>query len=409
MMDALRTAFDLFRTQKMRFMLTVSGIVVGVASLVVLASLLEVGQEILRKSSAEATGDDVITVSNDWQKIMNLSDAKLLTAADQEAIETSELISEGTKVTGAYGLRDRSATFNGEEFQPLTMGIEPTAIDVYQLKVAKGRSFVTAEYEGVEHVAIAGAKVLDGKLKPGDVVRVEGTPYTLVGVLEEKPEMGPGGRWGWNNRLLMPARVYRIELDPSRRPSSIVLKVAVPEGYSGLMKDYVFGTRKVIDAILYRQRSSKTWDFEGVSDGQSTEELIMLTIRALLYLTTLFSMIVGGINIMNIMLVTVAERTKEIGVRRAIGASQRDILRQFVSETLAVTVLGAIIGLGAALFFLGVGTAALNQWVTEWPFHVEAWSVGLSISFSVFIGLVFGLYPAWRASKLDPVEALRTE
>jgi putative ABC transport system permease protein len=135
----------------------------------------------------------------------------------------------------------------------------------------------------------------------------------------------------------------------------------------------------------------------------------MLTIRALLYLTTLFSMIVGGINIMNIMLVTVAERTKEIGVRRAIGASQRDILRQFVSETLAVTVLGAIIGLGVALMLLGAGTAALNQWVTEWPFHVEGWSVGLSISFSVFIGLIFGLYPAWRASKLDPVEALRTE
>jgi len=120
-------------------------------------------------------------------------------------------------------------------------------------------------------------------------------------------------------------------------------------------------------------------------------------------------MIVGGINIMNIMLVTVAERTKEIGVRRAIGASQSDILRQFVAETLAVTVLGALIGLGLALSLLGAGTLALNQWVSAGPFHVEFWAVALSMGFSSGIGLVFGLYPAWRASRLDPVEALRTE
>ena len=409
MIEALATALHLFRTQKARFLLTVSGIVVGVASLVVLASLLTVGQEVLARASSEATGDDIITVSNDWRKVMDNPDAKKLTAVDQQNIDRSELISEGTEVTGAYGLRDRTATFGEESFSAMTMGVDDTAFSVYGLKMGRGRTFLSAEYGEMAHVVIAGSKVLDGRIKPGDTIRLEGTPYHVVGVMAEKAEMGPGGRWSWNHRLLFPASTYRMELDPSRRPSEIVVKVALPVGYAGLLKDYVLSTRNVLDAILSRGRSAKTWEFEGVSDGQSTEELILLVIQALVYLTTLFSMIVGGINIMNIMLVTVAERTREIGVRRAIGASQQDILRQFVSETLAVTVMGALLGLGVALALLGVGTAALNAWVTEWPFRVELWAVGLSMGFSMVIGLGFGIYPAWRASRLDPVEALRTE
>ena len=406
---AILSAIGLFRTQKVRFLLTVSGIVVGVASLVVLASLLEVGLEVLQKSSAAATGDDVLTVQNDWRVMRDTVDARLLDREDQRSIEDTELISAGSEVTAAYGLQDRAATFGSEDFRPLTIGVEPTAIEVYSLEVAQGRSFVSAEYDNASNVVVAGSNVLDGRLVPGDTVRVQGTPFRVVGVLVEKAEMGPGGHWSWNNRLLFPARTYHLQFDPSRRPTNIVVKVDVPEGYAGLVKDYVIGTRGVIDSILSRNRAKKTWEFEGASDGKGTEELIVMTIQALLYLTTLFSMIVGGINIMNIMLVTVAERTREIGVLRAIGASQRDILSQFLAETLAVTLLGAAFGLLTAVSLLGVASLALTQWLTEWPFRVVPWSVGLGVGVSVFIGLVFGLVPAWRASRLDPVEALRSD
>lgn len=409
MFAALATAWEMFRSQKVRFLLTVSGIVVGVGSLVIMASILEVGQAVLRDASAQATDQDVITASNDWQQLQNRPDARRLTHEDQAAISGSTLIAPGSQVTAAYGMRDRQAEYKGKPYNPFTIGVDPTALDVFKLRLGKGRKLAGSEFESGARVVLVGASALDGNVEPGDTVRVEGHPYVIVGVLEKKPEMGPGGPWSWNQRIIFPAKTYALDFDPSRRPSSIIVRVAVPAEIQGLVKDYMLATSSVIDVILMSDRSVKSWELEGVSDDSSTEELVMFTIKALLYLTTVFSMIVGGINIMNIMLVTVVERTREIGVRRAVGASQRDILSQFLSETLAITLVGATFGLVGALGLLGVGSWAVTKWVTPWPFQVEPWSVALGLLFSSVIGLTFGIYPAWRASRLDPVEALRYE
>ncbi len=407
-MSSIGDAIEMFRDQKVRFILTVSGIVVGVASLVVMASVLEVGQAVLRESSSEASGDDVLTVSNDWHRINERPDARRLDHADQEAIARSALLPADSRVTATYGMQDRAVRFKEKDYSPFTIGVAQEAFAVYKLQIAKGRGFNDADYAEGRRVILAGAGALDGGLKPGDVVRVEGTPYTIAGVLAEKPEMGPGGPWGWNRRLLFPERTYRLDFDPSRRPTNIVVKVAVPPNYIGLVKDYVLATRTVVDGILLRNRSVKSWEIEGVSDDASTEQLILTTIQALLYTTTLFSMIVGGINIMNIMLVTVVERTREIGLRRALGATQSDILRQFLAETLTITLAGAVLGLLAAWGLLGFGSWAVTRFLIEWPFQIEPWSVVLALTFSSIIGIVFGMYPAWQASRLDPVEALRS-
>jgi putative ABC transport system permease protein len=405
----LRTALDLFRTQKARFLLTVSGIVVGVGSLVLLASLLAVGQDVLRRTSSSATGDDVITVGNDWEATMNDPSAVRLRKGDRDALARSTLLPDGTTVTATYGMRDRAATFGTENLRPFTIGIGAETLGVYNLAVGEGRPFSTYELENARRVTIAGHSLLEGKIRPGDVIRVEGSPFTVVGILEKKPEMGPGGPWDWNNRLLFPASTYHIAFDPSERPSNIVVKVSTPPTYQGLVKDYVLAVRDVVDAILMQDRTVKSYEFEGVSDDSSTEVLILRTIEALIYLTTVFSMLVGAIKIMNIMLVTVVERTREIGVRRALGATRGDIVRQFLSETVAITLVGALVGLLGALVLLGGATYALDRWVIAWPFHVETWSIGVAIALSTIIGFAFGLYPAWLASRLDPVEALRFE
>jgi putative ABC transport system permease protein len=406
---AFLTALDLFRTQKVRFLLTVSGVVVGVGSLVVMASLLSVGKQVLRSSSAEATGDDVVTVQNDWNVVMDNPDARGLRDDDLRRLRDSTLLPADRAVTAEYGPEVKKALVDGKDLTPFTMGVGPEVFEVRKLKVERGRLFTRDEHRDLRRVVIVGAEFNDGHIAPGDVIRVERVPFVVVGVLEKKAEMGPGGDWSWNKRVLFPAATWRIHFEPLSDPRTIVVKVAPPVSYEGPLKDYVLAARDMMDVVLTRGRTVKSWRFEGVSDSSSTEVLIFRTIEALLYLTTVFSMIVGGINIMNIMLVTVAERTKEIGTRRALGASRGDILRQFLAETVMVTLLGSIIGLTGAFLIVVAGSAALTAWVAEWPVRFEAWSVVAGVVVSCGIGLVFGMYPAWRASRLDPVEALRYE
>ncbi len=158
---------------------------------------------------------------------------------------------------------------------------------------------------------------------------------------------------------------------------------------------------------LMQDRSVQSFEFGGAGEESETEDVILMTIKMLIYLTTVFSMMVGGINIMNIMLVTVAERTREIGLRRALGATRGSILSQFLAETVAVTLIGAVLGMLLAVVMLGGASWAMTKWVTAWPFYLEVWSLVLAVVFSTIIGLTCGMYPAWRASRLDPVEALR--
>ncbi len=409
MWAALRATIETFRSEKLRFFLTVSGIIVGVGSLVIMASFLEVGQNILQETSAQATGDDVITVSNDWRQMNEHPDVRRLDQRDQDALAASTLLSEGTRVTATYGMTNRKAVYKTKEYEPFTIGVGAEAFEVYKLRIARGRLFSAEDYAGSPRVVIVGALALDGKVEVGDPLRVQGRPYTVIGVLEEKADMGPGGPWSWNQRLMFPERTYRLDFDATRRPTNIVVKVALPVGFDGVVKDFMLASQTIVDNVLMRNRTVKTYELEGVSSDDSTEMLILDTIRALLYLTTIFSMVVGGINIMNIMLVTVVERTREIGLRRALGATRGLILQQFLAETLMITLVGAVIGVVGALGVLAVGSWALTEWVTEWPFWVEPWSVVTGVLFSSVIGLGFGVYPAWRASRLDPVEALRSD
>jgi putative ABC transport system permease protein len=262
-------------------------------------------------------------------------------------------------------------------------------------------------------VAIAGYEVLTdaGGVKPGETVRVDGKPFVIVGTLEHKMQMehGEGFGGGWNSRLLIPERLYNLEFNINRRPSQIVAKIRPPPEYGGLLRDYVVGSRELMRKILMERREHETFKFGGVSESNESEQTVLMAIKALTLLTTVFSMIVGGINIMNIMLVTVAERTREIGIRRALGATRADILRQFLAETLAVTAIGAGVGILGAIALLAIASRLLTEHVAPWPFYVDAPSVIGAFTGSVAISLVFGLLPAGRAARLAPVEALRQE
>ncbi len=407
-MEALRAAFAMFRAQKLRFMLTVSGVVVGVASLVLLASLLEVGEAQLVAASTSAIGADVVSVSNDWERRQEHPGQRRLDRSDMKTLGDSLLLDDIT-FTANYGMRDAKVQRGTDDDSMFIIGVTETTLDVYNLRVADGRPFHSSEYTGTDRVALVGAHAFrehDG-LAVGDTLKVEGVPFRVVGKLVEKPDMGPGGHWGWNNRIIIPARTFNLEFNNDRRPSTIDGRVAPPG--IGTLASRLDSARMSMGFLLMQRREFQVFKFEGGEGGRKTEVIIVQVIEALILLTTVFSMIVGGINIMNIMLVTVTERTSEIGVRRALGATQGDIRRQFLAESIAVTGIGAAMGTLLAVGGVWLASHALTVFLTPWPFHLARWSLVAGIVLSVGIGLIFGLLPAARAARLDPVEALRSE
>jgi putative ABC transport system permease protein len=404
----LKSAWWLARAQKMRFLLTVSGVVVGVASLVTIASLLDTAESVLESASSAAKGDDLVVVENDWRELHNNPSARSLERRDADNLADSAMMGQ-PQITALGSLVDLKAQRDGREFMVNGMAAPATVWTTYNLPLAAGRTFTASDDAEARDVVVVGAAVDDGKLAVGDEFRISGKTVRVIGLLKEKPEMGPGGPWDWNHRVLFPERTFRMSMNPSTDVATIAVRRPAPPDFSGALTEFQAQTRALVDVVLSRDRDVRSFRFEGSDEEDGTGELIGTIVELLLYLTTAFSMVVGGINIMNIMLVTVTERTREIGVRRALGASQREILSQFLAETVFLTLLGAVMGLVLALVALLAGSAAIDHWLLPWPFHVEGWSVVVAVVFSTMVGLVFGLWPAWRASRLDPVVALRME
>lgn len=410
MFRMLRFVWDMFVSHKVRFLLTISGVVVGVASLVTLASLLHVGEGILRATSMQASGEDIVNVSNDWRARQKYPNEKRLDSADLENLQRSSLLTD-TQYSAVYGMGPAKIVVGAETLDARGVGVDQPAFEVHDLKFAAGRPFNPDEYVVATRVAVVGSRVKEKLpvIEVGTSITVNGVILQVVGIMEKRPQMGPGEEWSWNNRVIVPARTYNLYFSAERRPNTIVGKVSPPATWEGVLEQYVGGVRQITRLVLMTRRSYDIFDLGNSKEEGGTEQIIFLTIKILIFLTTVFSMLVGGINIMNIMLVTVTERTREIGIRRALGATRRDILRQFLAETLGVTLTGAAIGTLGALGALWLASVLLTKFFQPWPFYVATWSLGLGLGFSMVIGIVFGLSPAVRASRLDPVEALRYE
>jgi putative ABC transport system permease protein len=408
--ELLRSFVRTFMAQRARALLTLLGIMIGTGAIVTLAGLLESGKEALVRLNQGVAEKDTLRFHVDEPPQTQRDKAtRPLSRRDGEALAASTLLGDVDVVAEAR--REAVARHRGREKPVRIMGLIPEARALYRLEVARGRFIDPDDMRAGRRVVVVGHEVYTELLAKapetlGLILPIDGVPFTVVGVMAHKPVTGHGsGTWMWDRRVVVPRTAFDAAFSPTHEVHGLFLRVRGPDPSPGRMD----AVGKVAQAILLRLHLGvKNFSLDD-RQGDQQEKTILTVIQILLLATVVMSLFVGGINIMNIMLVTVTERTREIGLRRAVGASPRAIRGQFLFEAAAVSAVGGVLGvLGGILFtwLVGLGLASLFG---AWSFRVETWSVLLGLALAMATGVVFGLFPALRAARLDPVEALRGE
>jgi putative ABC transport system permease protein len=413
--ETFRGVADSFRANRLRFILTLTGVMIGSSSLVMLSGLLAAGQDALVMASHQAEEDDLVEVSRneprnprDRRRTTRQLDRGDVTTLDETALlGDARVVGQRRRWAEVYWKRNKK--------QVAIIGTRPDALDLYHLRLARGRFFSEEEVASRRPVAVVGHKVWEDLLEAapsldGLSVSDGNQRYVVIGALAHKPTFGGGdGPWQWDNRILIPETTLTAVTSPEEIRSGlhrIFIRLADLQALSSRMAS----VRGVVrETLLRRHYGVENFEFEGGEEEDGKEDLILMVISLLVLGTAIVSLIVGGINVMNIMLVSVTERTREIGIRRAVGAPRRQLMAQFLAESTITAGLGGVFGVGIGLGLTWIATRVLDKVVGGWPFHLVPWAPPLAIGAALLVGVVFGLYPAWRAARLDPVEALRFE
>jgi putative ABC transport system permease protein len=391
LLELLRLALSRLRTSRLRAALTMLGVVIGVASVV---ALVGVGQGTTSNitSRLASLGTNLLTISPTGNSAhpLTLDDADAIAKLDGVAAVAPELQTSATVTVGT---------------QSTTTSIVGTSADYAQVRaydVWQGSFLTDASVETGLRVAVLGATTasdlnLDATAV-GTTVSINGLPFEVIGILQ------PKGGSGFNNpddQVLVPIAAVHKYFIAGNDVRTI--------GVSVTSDDQMTNVTNAITALLrdrHELSATDTADFQVFNQTQLLDAAssISATLTLLLGGIASISLIVGGIGIMNIMLVSVRERTREIGIRKAVGARGRDILAQFLIEALTLSLLGGLIGI-----VLGLGVSALIGQIAGWGFQISASTVAAAVVFSLAVGVVFGVWPARQAARLDPINALRYE
>jgi putative ABC transport system permease protein len=414
--DLARSVRHTFKTARLRVALTLLGIMIGAGAMVLLAGLLVAGEEALVGLAQNANETDMIEVSSaEAPRKDAKKTTRELSRYDADALAHSELLA-GARINAAKRKQGtahwRNADGQMQEKRTTLFGGELDSLSLYRIEVERGRYFTPDDFAERRRVCVVGqemwTELLERRTELGDLrITVDGVVFEVVGVLAHKPTMGRGtGTWMWNRRVMIPSSTYQSVVEQGRSVGAIFVRMEGVERVAERMSQL---TEVVERTVLRRHYGVKNFEVESDARGKDQEELILRIIELLLFGTGVIALFVGGINIMNIMLVTVTERTKEIGLRRAVGASPGEIARQFLLEAATLAAAGGVLGVVGGIAVTFLASVVLTQVLAPWRFVVEPWAIALSLGMAVGTGVVFGAFPALRAARLDPVEALRSE
>lgn len=384
--DILKVAFKNITSNKLRSALTMLGLIIGIASVIVLVGIGN-GATTDVTSQVQSLGTDILTVT------INSSDTSLSYDQVNEIAKLDNVNSVAPYKT-VSGTVSRGTTSSSKSS---ILATNNYYLNVTNLTLLEGRTISIIDIENKSKVCILGydiATTLFSLTDPiGQTVKIEGDNYTVIGLLEEQ-----GTSMGTN--------IDSMVLIPLTTAKYLGSDTSITNLYVKVEDENKIDTTTIVIGNYIRSNLQISSDYYTVSSQDSmleTMESVTSTLSILLGGIASISLIVGGIGVMNVMLVSVTERTKEIGIRKSLGAKRKDILIQFLIESLVLSLLGGTIGVLAGI---GIGNL-LEQF--SYTFVTSAGVIILSFASSAIIGLIFGIFPAYRAAKLNPIEALRTD
>ena len=393
------------KTNKMRSSLTSLGIIIGVGAVIVMLAI-GTGASTKVTKDMEAMGSNLLTIrsaaANQAGVRVGMGTRPSLTLKDARAIRRYV---RGVESVAPVSNGNKQVVYGNQNWQTTVYGTTASYLSIKSYEILTGRNFTKEDIQNSAKVAIIGSTVateLFGDMNPvGKTIRVDGVPFRIAGLLKTKGSTGPFDN---DDLIFIPITTAQKKVFGVYFPGTvnmIVVKAQNPEVMTYTEED--------IDEILTIRHNigvNQEKDFEIRNSAEFQERLksTVKTFSILLGSIASVSLLVGGIGIMNIMLVSVTERTREIGIRMAIGARASDIRKQFLIEALMLAIIGGMIGVVAGVITTKIVTA-FSDLTTE----ISAFSIILSLGFSALVGVIFGFYPAYKASLLNPIEALRYE
>ena len=404
--QSLKIALRALRVNKMRSFLTMLGIIIGIAAVIAMVAI-GAGAEKMISEQISSIGSNLILVipgsTTSGGLRIGAGGAQTLTYDDAKAIKAECPAVEAVAPTVRGSAQ---VVYGNQNWSTIVLGATPEMVEVREWTLAAGRNFTQSDVDGATKNCIIGQTVADnlfGSVDPvGKIIRIKKVPFVVVGLLGRKGQ-SPQGQ-DQDDVIFVPLRTAQRKLIGSQFPNTVGAMMVKAKSSEELKK-----AEEEVTALLdqrHRIGPSRERDYtvRNLSEILAVSEQSSKVMSLLLGAVASISLLVGGIGIMNIMLVSVTERTREIGIRMAIGAKQRDILLQFLTEAVLLTTCGGIIGMA-----VGVGGAKVVAKLIEWPTLVSAQAIVIAFVFSGGVGIFFGFYPARKAAALNPIEALRYE
>ena len=415
MLENIRLAFQGVWSHKMRSMLTMLGIIIGIAAIITIVSTIKGTNEQIKENLIGA-GNNVVTVQLNengypfdatWSDIPScVRPITEQTRQELEQLDGAQRVSLFYSRSYADGVFYQDNQYNGSIY-----GVDENYLGTYGYQVKLGRGFTKGDYQNFRKVVLVDDNAISalslGQNPVGQVLEIQEETYTIVGVVGMSQDFSPtinsmndyqmyvGSSSG---NIYLPSAVWPVSYRFDE-PQNVAIKVASTDEMATVGKnaaDLLTERQIVGEDTGYDYRSQ-----DMLEQAQQLQKMSQATNTQLIWIASI-SLLVGGIGVMNIMLVSVTERTSEIGLKKALGAKKRRILLQFLTEAAVLTSLGGVIGVAT-----GIGLAELISKMMEIPVAISFPAIGISVAFSTLIGVVFGLLPATKAANLNPIEALR--